>query len=153
MPILIPRLCSQRWGVFALVRTVGMADARRRCERRDARCLVPTVLAGIGLLLASFVKRVTAFVRAIRMANACGRREARDGRRLVSAVLAVERRRLLRLRKGKRRQADNCQYRDGSSNHCVNNLVLLILSHKGLKDFDFFVIFVAQNNLIATLST
>ena len=78
---------------------------------------MPTVLAGIGILLASFVKRVAAFVRAIRMANACGRREARDGRRLVSAVLAVERHRLLRLRKGKRRQADNCQYRNGSSNH------------------------------------
>ncbi len=70
---------SQRWGVLALVRAVGMTDARRRCEQRDARCLVPTVLAGIGLLLTSFVKRVTAFVRAIRMANACGRREARDG--------------------------------------------------------------------------
>ena len=69
---------SQRWGVLAFVRAVGMADARRRCERRDARCLVPTVLAGIGRLLASFVKRMTAFVRAIRMANAGGRREARD---------------------------------------------------------------------------
>ena len=66
----------------------------------------------------------------------------------MAAVLAVERRRLLRLRKGKRRHADNCQYRDGSSDRCVHNHVLSILSHKGHKAFEFFVVFVDKNNLI-----
>ena len=53
---------------------------------------------------------MTAFVRAIRMAKAGGCREARDRSRLVAAVLAVERRRLLRLRKYKERHSNNQGY-------------------------------------------
>ena len=86
-----------------------MADALCGSERGDTCELHPTMLAGVFLLRASFVKRMSAFVRAIRMANAHGRSQARNSRRLVPAVLAIERSRLLRLCKGKEHQT--CNYR------------------------------------------
>ena len=103
---------SQRRGVLAFMWAVGMPDACGGCERRDARCLVPTVLAGIGILLASLVECMPALVWAVGMANACRRGEARDRRRLVPTVLAVERRWLLRLGKRNERHANDCQRRD-----------------------------------------
>ena len=95
--------------MLAFVWTVGVADASRRRERQDTRGFVPTVLASIGLLLASLVKCMPALVWTVGMPDACGRREARDGRRLVPAVLAVERRWLLRLGKRNERHANDCQ--------------------------------------------
>jgi len=93
--------------VLAFVWAVGVADTRRSRERRDGRRLVPTILAGIGLLLASFVEDMPALVWTVGMTDACGGRETRDGHRFVSAVLTVECLWLLRLRKRKERQPCN----------------------------------------------
>lgn len=107
--------------MLTFVGAVGVADTCGRRERRDARGLPSTMFASVLLLLASFVKRMTALVRTIRMANAHGRRKARDRCSLVPAVFAIERYRFLRLRNGKHRHADYCQYRDGSGDRCIHN--------------------------------
>ena len=69
---------SQRRFVFALVGTVGVANAGGGSERRNARRLESAILAEVSILRTTLVKRMLAFVRAIGVADAGDGRERRD---------------------------------------------------------------------------